>query len=474
MGDSLHRSGSSKSLYVASIDTSKKSSRQCLVASAPKIFSLKTFNGMFPRRNAKLGGGSTEQMVFFLLKVVSLEMVRRFSRARCPSIWRGLQALHLLCYPPFKWLQRWTPLRILINGMQKLSRPLLFLSIATAFSDESDYSKETSDNVDESQSYPEIAAAESTPDMRICAGEPEDVEPENWMLQLYKELESQGITLPERIDEDELRRFYTAANGDFSCLLSSIKKTIRWRETYTILSAQELEMWSHLVFWHGHDVKLRPCLIIRLGLACSRLASDDRPRFAQAVVSQIEHGVLHLVNAEDPRITVLMDCKGVSALKFPMQMMRSCSTLMQDHFPNRLGLLFVLRLPPVVRVIAQTFIQVLRPSTRQKLRVEGERYINILSEHLEMIPAFLGGRCTCSKCQMLCVGHIQPPVEETHKREVNPSFEDDDLMGDTYLSDPPMNGGCDQILRTAIIGVLMLWIFIALLTGMHDPDNLAL
>lgn len=92
-----------------------------------------------------------------------------------------------------------------------------------------------------------------------------------------------GVTIFCRINEDELQRFYDAANGDLSCLLSSLKKTIRWRETYSILSLQELEKWSHLVFWHGFDVMLRPCLVIRLGLACSRLVPHERPRFTQAV-----------------------------------------------------------------------------------------------------------------------------------------------------------------------------------------------
>lgn len=68
-----------------------------------------------------------------------------------------------------------------------------------------------------------------------------------------------------------------------SCLILAIKKTLRWRETYKILSLEELEMWSRLVYWHGYDMKLRPCLIVRLGLACSSLASSDRPRFAQAI-----------------------------------------------------------------------------------------------------------------------------------------------------------------------------------------------
>ena len=86
-----------------------------------------------------------------------------------------------------------------------------------------------------------------------------------------------------RFTEDELRRFYVAANGDFSSLLSSVKKTIRWRETFHILTLQELDKWSHLVFWHGFDTVLRPCLVIRLGLACSSIPPRDRPRFGQAV-----------------------------------------------------------------------------------------------------------------------------------------------------------------------------------------------
>lgn len=78
-------------------------------------------------------------------------------------------------------------------------------------------------------------------------------------------------------------------------------------------------------------------------------------------VSQVEYGVLNLVDADNPQITVLVDCERLSPLKIPMKMMRSCSSVLQDHFPNRLGCLFVIRLPAVVRVIAQTFIQVNSP-----------------------------------------------------------------------------------------------------------------
>lgn len=86
-----------------------------------------------------------------------------------------------------------------------------------------------------------------------------------------------------RINDDELRMFYDAANGDMSSCLSSLKKTIHWRETYRILTEEELQQWSDMLFWHGFDVNHRPCLIVRLGLACFSLPYCERPRFAQAV-----------------------------------------------------------------------------------------------------------------------------------------------------------------------------------------------
>ncbi|KAK9280634.1 hypothetical protein L1049_014330 [Liquidambar formosana] len=485
MGDSMHGSDSSKKSNITHVVTTKKASNGRLVASGFKAFSKNTFRHIASLNNVSLGRGAAGHAAYFLLKVAALEMFRRFSKAKCPFAWGGLQALQVLCYPPFKWIQKWAPFKGLVKGMQILSRPLLVLSIATTFYDQSECGNETSDSISDSHvtndsnacSEPnsEQSSVQPTLETRICDEAPESTASENWLLQLYKELGIQGISLPERINEDELRRFYAAANGDFSCLLSSIKKTIRWRETYSILSQQELEMWSNMVFWHGFDVKRRPCLFVRLGLACFSLPSYDRPRFAQAVVSQVENGVLHLVDAENPQITVVVDCEGLSPLKFPMQMMRSCSALLQDHFPNRLGCLLVIRLPPVVRVIAQTLIQVLKPVTRQKLKIEGQAYQKVLSEYLQTLPSYLGGKCTCTVCSIISISNMQQPHANKETNNMVPITDNSDdeglLLPQTYQSDNDMNVNCDQVLRTGIISILMLWVFIAFIAGLYDAES---
>ncbi|XAR59008.1 hypothetical protein NMG60_11014620 [Bertholletia excelsa] len=486
MEEPFDKPGSRKNFEAATVITNRKVSTSSSVSCRPKSHSQKSARHVMSFNRSRMGKGIAGNAALFLLKVAALETVRRFSRARCPIVWGGMQALQVLCYPPFKWIQRWAPLRGLLNGMQSLSRPLLVLSIANAFSDQSggnatsDPTNDTqtlNDSRVSSESHSELSHTQPALDTRVLNEAPQSQTSTNWLPRLYAELEKQGISLPERLDEDELYRFYISANGDFSCLLSSVKKTIRWRETYSILCGEELEMWSKLVFWHGYDASYRPCLVVRVGLACTSLSSHERPRFVQAIVSQVEHGILHLVDIENPRISVLVDCEGLSPMRFPMQLMRSCSTIFQDHFPNRLGILFVIQLPPFVRVIVQTFIQVLKPSTRQKVRIQGEMYQKVLLENFPAPPSYLGGNCTCSKCSDLTSSSVRLP------RVDNGSGESDrrmDWIGmDTTptlhppnLIDMHMNGNCDQLLRTAVVGILMFWVLIAFVAGIYNPESL--
>ncbi|KAL2332119.1 hypothetical protein Fmac_019700 [Flemingia macrophylla] len=445
----------------SSLVTENKAYKYLLVASHPKSFARRNYGHLISLIRVRFGNSSLGGVTFFLLKVAALEIIRRFSMSRCPCVWKGLQALQILCYPPFKWIQRWAPFKGLVENMEVLSRPLLALSIATLFSDQSNYSVGKSDCSTDSQdavAYSELSPLQIDLNTSQCLTDPKSLESEKWLTQLNQELENQGLSLPERIGDDELRRFWDASNNDFSCFLTSIKKTIRWRETYRILSEEELKMWSKMVFWHGSDVSHRPCLIVRLGLACNTLTSEDRPRLAQAVISQVEYGVLHLVDANSPQITVLVDCEGLSPVRIPTQIMRSCSSLLRDHFPNRLGSMFVIRLPAFVHVLAQTFVQDLKPATRDKLKIEGEMYQKVLSDHLPKLPIYLGGCCTCIKCS-------NSDSDSDSDCENSPSLPaSNELEGYLY-------GNYDQLLRTAIVGFLIIWVFIALAAVAFDPGN---
>ncbi|XP_073114658.1 uncharacterized protein [Elaeis guineensis] len=190
------------------------------------------------------------EIAFFLLKVAALEAVQRLSGAGVHLYGRLLRHFNVFAihhsygfgdgHPLGYWskVHRKSQDHYCFSPSHQLS---LFISKKTIHT----------------QPHCESSSRPSTSDMRNCDESPKDALSGSWLVQLFRELEKQGITLPERVDEDELHRFYTAANGDISCLLSSLKRTICWRETYHILSSQELEMWSQLVFWHGFDVFLK-------------------------------------------------------------------------------------------------------------------------------------------------------------------------------------------------------------------------
>lgn len=485
MGDSFDHPGSRKDSEVANVINNKNTSKRCLIASSLKSGLQNPTRNTVPFNHIRMSGTAGDAALF-LIKVAALETLRRFSKARCPVVWCGIQALQALCYPPLRWIQRWAPFKGLISSMQTLSRPLLVLSIATAFSDQPGRCNITSDAVEDSQgvnysqasseSNSELPSAQSTLDTSVLDEAPQSRQSStNWLSQLYEELEKQGINLPERINEDELHRFYIDANCDLPCFLSSVKKTILWRKTFYVLSGQELEMWSNMVFWHGVDVNCRPCLIIRLGLAFRSLSSHERPRFLQAIVSQVEHGILHLVNPGNPRITVLVDCQGLSPLRFPMQMMRSCFSIFQEHFPGRLGFVFVIRVPPVVRVIAHTVTKVLKPGTREKLKIVGKMYQKILAENFQTLPSYLGGTCTCVRCsnRRICnmrLRQINDTSETERKADVN-GCEDMPSPRQSNLTNMHMNGNCDQALRASVIAVLVFWVLIAFLAGIYNPES---
>ena len=97
----------------------KRKLRRCFIGiSHSKALSRNAICSVTSLRQSRIANGAVGQATFFLLKIIALETVRRFSKSRCPFAWRGLQALQIFCYPPFKWIQRWAPFRGLVKGMQ--------------------------------------------------------------------------------------------------------------------------------------------------------------------------------------------------------------------------------------------------------------------------------------------------------------------------------------------------------------------
>ena len=99
----------------------KKGSKGNLVVSSPKAFPRSSYRQITTLRNRRDVKDAAGHIAIFLLKVAALETVRRVSKAKCPFLWRGIQALQVVCYPPVNCIQKWAPFKGLVKGMQVCS-----------------------------------------------------------------------------------------------------------------------------------------------------------------------------------------------------------------------------------------------------------------------------------------------------------------------------------------------------------------
>jgi len=98
--------------------TGDKAYKNQLIESHPKSFVKRNHEYLILLLRGPFGSSVVGRITFFLLKVAALDIIRRFSKSRCPWVWRGLEALQIVCYPPFKWIQRWAPFKGLVDNMQ--------------------------------------------------------------------------------------------------------------------------------------------------------------------------------------------------------------------------------------------------------------------------------------------------------------------------------------------------------------------
>lgn len=118
MSDSTEDISSCTKSDVTSFSTSTNVSKRRSFTSGSTSFEHQPLRPIVLSKDWKIVKGSAGQAASFLIKTLALETLRRFSNARCPFLWTGLQALQILCYPPFKWLQCWNPFGFVIKGMQ--------------------------------------------------------------------------------------------------------------------------------------------------------------------------------------------------------------------------------------------------------------------------------------------------------------------------------------------------------------------
>jgi hypothetical protein len=163
--------------------------------------------------------------------------------------------------------------------------------------------------------------------------------------------------------------------------------------------------------YHKYDKEGRPIFIERAGM----IDYKGLMKFATAdeIVAYHIYVMEFMMNYLFPRaseragkpvdkLTSIIDLKGLGRKhlkKSAYSLFKTISKIDQDNYPEILGKLFIVNAPAIFSVAWKTIKPFLDPNTRQKITILRGDYQKVLLEHVdaESLPAFLGGKCNCTK-----------------------------------------------------------------------------
>lgn len=170
--------------------------------------------------------------------------------------------------------------------------------------------------------------------------------------------------------------------------------------------------------YHKFDKSGRPVYYERIGLhKAKELVSQSEGWQNYHILGQemMERVLLKEANDRKPegsddidKIVVVMDCKGMGfhQLYLPaLQLIKGVSEMDQEFYPERLAKLYVVNAPWMFTSIWNVIKLWLDDNMLSKISILGSEFLSEIEKdiHLDSLPKFLGGNCTCDHLKGGCV-----------------------------------------------------------------------
>ncbi|CAN8229127.1 unnamed protein product [Cochlearia groenlandica] len=197
-----------------------------------------------------------------------------------------------------------------------------------------------------------------------------------------------------------LKRYLDARNWNVEKAKKMIEETLKWRSTY---KPQEIR-W-HQVAHEGetgkvsrasfHDRQGRVVLIMRPALQNSTSAEGN----IKHLVYLLENAILNLPKGQE-QMSWLIDFTGWSmAANVPMKTTREIVYILQNHYPERLGVAFLYNPPRLFQAVYRAVKYFLDPRTAQKVKFvypKDKTSDELMTLHfdVENLPKEFGGKST--------------------------------------------------------------------------------
>ncbi|KAK9806016.1 hypothetical protein WJX73_005135 [Symbiochloris irregularis] len=126
--------------------------------------------------------------------------------------------------------------------------------------------------------------------------------------------------------------------------------TASWLATHNFMTEDQLQQWQYLAQWRGTDSQDQPILLLTPARALSRAKAPPLEQCAEAIVSQVYHGIHHRVDntaQASGMMVVVVDARGVSGMQVVqlVRLIKEVALTLNAHFPGRLAALWLVDCP---------------------------------------------------------------------------------------------------------------------------------
>ena len=174
----------------------------------------------------------------------------------------------------------------------------------------------------------------------------------------------------------ELNSFAEACNWDAERTITCLKETMEWKKKQRFADEREKRDWDECARRIGNDVEGKPAIYVSVAQVLHRIetsyigsADEGYAAFINCTVSLMEDISLEKRESVGFKCVVLVDFTDVKLHSIPWRSLKQLISVLIKHFPRRLGKLYLVNAPAVVRIFLATVLKMMPTHTRAKAQL---------------------------------------------------------------------------------------------------------
>lgn len=182
--------------------------------------------------------------------------------------------------------------------------------------------------------------------------------------------------LAAQVGRMELNSFAEACSWDAEQTLVCLKETMDWKKKQRFANEREKKDWIECVRRIGNDVEGKPAIYVSVAQVLRRIETsytgngdEGYSAFINCTVSLMEDISVEKKDCVGFKCVVLVDFTDVKLHSIPWRSLKQLISVLIKHFPRRLGKLYLVNAPAVVRIFLATVLKMMPTHTRAKTQL---------------------------------------------------------------------------------------------------------